>query len=1315
MSDTNYIFTDSEKLQAYINEQKATYLSKPAYEVRFYSRFDSNSDIVNALRNISTTNTYDSTQSARTSKIPNLENTIPTLSLDSNFDLNTSSVPIITNIIVDNNCNVGGGGGGVSSQSQATIEIFEPQQGTSYFKQTIGFNKKNNNKNNTNQSSEGSSNPQTDYDYSPDELPGVPGAPGKQTDTHKIGTMDTVVIKLGYNNGDNNPALNNGLQVVFRGVISSIERIKSFGGSKITIHLVDFSEFMSEIIAMPVGPFSTENFNITGRGYVNNLINYTNYLNTGNEKWLNLNTGTAIDFAKTVGETIVAEYNSNEATQIVGSQIPTNSANINSTHKFYIPPFLFLEYSDIIDTNGLQKALTNPQTGQKYDQNSADFITLMASNIDWNSFNAQTPEDTESIETYKGFTKNSPDLSQYNRTQVAGTVNKYLGDARAWAWAHSDMWWQNGIQSFEQQKPWDVIGDIANTTLREAFIDFAPKLKPGAQYPFQTADVRTIKDNTPFIGTSGGDRYGTTNLADLHPNIGIVKYRLKPCFIPYLDNNIKTSMFKYFDITDDVILSYTSTEKEDQVSTAIFSFPTGTSSVDIGNVIKNNFQGRVASGSGGLATSVTTDQRLEFRLGYRFKTLVTPQKSIEFLQYLTSTATLATSQLSMFSQNVTVIGDPAYQPGSIVRINSQWIDYYCTSVHHEWNMDSGYTCSLGLEMGRTSGTLPAQLSYNEIDTTSLAKDIQCKNEADKLRNDLHISDSDNVGDVNILCLMKALWDYMTCGATDYDQLKAFAPINEVNQQPIKYTEWIQPYGGWTDNTKLYFRNSPGYYTTTAIINWSNGYVGKEWTIGQLKSLIEKYIKQYGLDAYNVTPNLIVNIIRLESNFIVNALNANDNPHGYGLYQNTSNISSQDNLPGNITGFSACTDFDKATQAAIYLLSTKYQIAGDSKTIGAGGIPWLQGLQAYNGGLNINVNAPGASEPYGSLVLGPTQFNAIKSGSQNPSGGSIAYLRATLSCATNSADTTQWPYDVYGPCGLRITQYQSVGLNSKDNRFSQTNNYFDWDKAMNATYTYLKNIANTYNNNPNANPFNTSAYSNNPFNNLTNAPLLDKIIAIWYSNGKIVDDEGIKGNVNLDTNKMKNVIAGVKALYNDCKICAFSDIPKFSAADKIEVNSKFGKYTFYAPIDNMQLTAPFGEQRTNPNHKHEGIDVVNANSNSAEYPVYAAARGVVTVAQANNPSAGNFIVLYHGSGDNDANLSAPSGISTRYMDLGPDLPTVGTIVKGGQPISFIPPQTSGPESGPHLHFEIRVGATKGNPDGGTPQDPVEILRTHNISI
>ena len=94
--------------------------------------------------------------------------------------------------------------------------------------------------------------------------------------------------------------------------------------------------------------------------------------------------------------------------------------------------------------------------------------------------------------------------------------------------------------------------------------------------------------------------------------------------------------------------------------------------------------------------------------------------------------------------------------------------------------------------------------------------------------------------------------------------------------------------------------------------------------------------------------------------------------------------------------------------------------------------------------------------------------------------------------------------------------------------------------------------------------------------------------------------------------------------------------------------------------------------------HPGIDVA-APLNT---PIYAAKGGRVIFAGWNNGGYGNLVMIDHGD------------VVTAYAHQNHVASSIGQEVTQGQLIGY--EGTTGYSTGPHLHFEVRIGGGKANP-------------------
>jgi murein DD-endopeptidase MepM/ murein hydrolase activator NlpD len=137
---------------------------------------------------------------------------------------------------------------------------------------------------------------------------------------------------------------------------------------------------------------------------------------------------------------------------------------------------------------------------------------------------------------------------------------------------------------------------------------------------------------------------------------------------------------------------------------------------------------------------------------------------------------------------------------------------------------------------------------------------------------------------------------------------------------------------------------------------------------------------------------------------------------------------------------------------------------------------------------------------------------------------------------------------------------------------------------------------------------------------------------------------------------------------------------------IEANAKRQLTPSASPAPGAGLTSRFGWRPDPFNGQtafHEGLDFAAA----AGSPIVAAAGGIV-VASELRPQYGNMIEIDHGN-----------GLVTRYGHASRRWVKVGDVVARGARIGDV--GSTGRSTGPHLHFEVRLG--------GVAQDPAKFLR------
>ncbi|MDQ1713660.1 MAG: hypothetical protein QOE45_3110 [Frankiaceae bacterium] len=117
-----------------------------------------------------------------------------------------------------------------------------------------------------------------------------------------------------------------------------------------------------------------------------------------------------------------------------------------------------------------------------------------------------------------------------------------------------------------------------------------------------------------------------------------------------------------------------------------------------------------------------------------------------------------------------------------------------------------------------------------------------------------------------------------------------------------------------------------------------------------------------------------------------------------------------------------------------------------------------------------------------------------------------------------------------------------------------------------------------------------------------------------------------------------------------------------------------------------FTSPFGYRW---GKLHAGIDI------GASYgsPIYAASAGVVTFAGPKG-GYGRLVVIRHAN-----------GVETAYGHMSRTVTRAGTRVTAGDVIAYV--GSEGHSTGPHLHFEVRIG--------GRPIDPRPFLRERGVYV
>ena len=142
-----------------------------------------------------------------------------------------------------------------------------------------------------------------------------------------------------------------------------------------------------------------------------------------------------------------------------------------------------------------------------------------------------------------------------------------------------------------------------------------------------------------------------------------------------------------------------------------------------------------------------------------------------------------------------------------------------------------------------------------------------------------------------------------------------------------------------------------------------------------------------------------------------------------------------------------------------------------------------------------------------------------------------------------------------------------------------------------------------------------------------------------------------------------------------------------------------KYRFIWPEPNAQISQPFGPSTYwfepaygQYPHFHTGIDLVEPFGS----PVFAADDGVVALVGSSSSGYGNYVVIAHAG-----------GFDTLYGHLSAILVQAGQRVTQGTPVGL--EGSTGNSTGPHVHFELRVGQKPVDPTPYLPPGPPSAFR------
>ena len=641
----------------------------------------------------------------------------------------------------------------------------------------------------------------------------------------------------------------------------------------------------------------------------------------------------------------------------------------------------------------------------------------------------------------------------------------------------------------------------------------------------------------------------------------------------------------------------------------------------------------------------SVDTAIERRVGLRFMSDHDQKIQVPFMTYLTAYASLTISEASMFSQSITVLGNPKYQPGQIIAVDSQNADYFCTEVVHDWSMDGGYKTQLALQYGRTHGTFLLDLTGYSNYTVA---DAKCTKDVSFLAQ-YGVTLQTYIGDVSVFCLVWALWYYMT-------QACPPPPPNRLNQYTKEYAQANQISGPLTDWILPSPTNSQ--FTTEGVsgLPISN-------FIPILKSAITN---NPPAAQYNITPTLLSNIVASESSWGRNMFNASGATGWFQLLSVPSAYNS------SLTGAGAISAFTTDANSAVKLLNQKFSAEVGSNYNSSNGSSYLQAVNDYGENTEAYIAGPNG-------VFGQTQVANIRLGTQNPGTTHVLNLPPGMGVA-DSADLEAWPFYVYGPLGIQIDEARKVQSVTGSDASIKNMLLTNYNQSMNTSISYIKQMLTKYQ----LQDFRPTDPAFKILGKQGNQDLLSKAVAAWYCDEQNPVPQGNK-KIAVDYTAFNTVLGNIKTLYQECLLCSNAQPKPLSNLDSEEMLPT-ANITFQVPLQSSSVTVSSAYcdmvGRTSP---HVGIDLVGAgnvgNPLTNPWNVVAAATGKVVIAGPDT-SYGNWIVIQH-------NSSVP--LYTIYGHVDNISVAQNTPVTQGQQIAQITsrPVALGEQStGPHLHFQVQ---------------------------
>lgn len=193
------------------------------------------------------------------------------------------------------------------------------------------------------------------------------------------------------------------------------------------------------------------------------------------------------------------------------------------------------------------------------------------------------------------------------------------------------------------------------------------------------------------------------------------------------------------------------------------------------------------------------------------------------------------------------------------------------------------------------------------------------------------------------------------------------------------------------------------------------------------------------------------------------------------------------------------------------------------------------------------------------------------------------------------------------------------------------------------------------------------------------------------------DVGISGVKNAFKNVVESVMATPDNFKNESEETTQNTIPQKSMSlgkggtsellenGKAPKNMSFAPYTITAkisnPLPNGKISSPFGFRKDPISGKygfHAGLDIA-----APEGSRIAAAYNGTVKKVGEDDKAGKYVLLEHSD-----------GLTTFYCHCSEVLVVEGENIRAGETIAKV--GSTGYSTGPHLHFEIRIGNIKYNP-------------------